>query len=111
MFSYVMMVGRINTKLELKKTKSGYDYCNFSLQIKRGDDIDNINTVLWNDNAKELVLNCKKDDIILVTGTLQTRMIKFKECDNLVFSVQAHDFILVDNTNINPYDYLKGERK
>lgn len=74
----VLLIGRITNDLELKEVGEA-KVINFSLAVARpyknkdGEvDTDFINCSIWNANAENMKEFCKKGDLLVVEGSLQT---------------------------------------
>ena len=70
----VILVGRLTKEPELKYTKDGKGYCNFTLAVSRDfkkDETDFINCVAWDKRAEELANYVKKGNKFGVIGRLQ----------------------------------------
>jgi len=84
--NFVVIVGRLTKDIELKKTMSGSAFANFNVAVNRSyknekgeKETDFINCVVWNKQAENLSLYCKKGSQIGVEGSIQTRNYEDKE--------------------------------
>ena len=75
----VMLVGRLTRDLEVKKLESGKEVTNLLLAVSRGYrnaegnyETDFIDCVLWDGMAKNTSEFCKKGDMVVVRGRIQT---------------------------------------
>ena len=80
MINTVLIVGRITKDIELKKTSTNKDVCNFSIACERmkgkNDDkaaVDYINCQAWNHQAKYIGQYAKKGVQVTIEGRLQVR--------------------------------------
>ena len=70
----VQLVGRITKVIELKQTKNGKAYCNFTLAIPREfsrEETDFINCVAWEKKAETIEKYVKKGHRFGVIGRIQ----------------------------------------
>lgn len=70
----VILVGRLTKEPELKYTKDGKGYCNFTLAVSREfkkDETDFINCVAWDKRAEAIANYVKKGNKLGVIGRLQ----------------------------------------
>ena len=70
----VQLVGRITKDIELKQTKTGKAYCNFTLAIPREfnkEETDFINCVAWDKRAEAIANYVKKGNKLGIIGRLQ----------------------------------------
>ena len=70
----VILVGRFTKEPELKYTKDGKGYCNFSLAVSREfkkDEVDFINCVAWDKRAETIEKYVKKGHKFGVIGRIQ----------------------------------------
>ena len=70
----VQLVGRITKDIELKQTKGGKAYCNFSLAVAREfnkEETDFINCVAWEKKAETIEKYVKKGHKFGVIGRIQ----------------------------------------
>lgn len=72
MINNVVLVGRITADPELNKTNSGKNWSRFSLALNRGDEVDYVNCVAWENQAENLVKFIKKGQTIGVEGRIKT---------------------------------------
>lgn len=75
-----IIVGKVVTKPELKKTSSGNSYLNLVVEEERGYknqegnyDIDRYSILLWKKLAEECVDKIKKDAYVAVKGHLSSK--------------------------------------
>lgn len=72
----IILIGRLTKDVELKKTQSGVEFCNFSIAVQRpfkdkatGKYIsDFFDCVVWRQGASILAKYCKKGDQVAVDG-------------------------------------------
>ena len=60
----IQLIGRVTKDIELKQTKGGKAYCNFSIAVTRKykrEETDFINCLAW-DKTAELIKNVKKGE-------------------------------------------------
>lgn len=82
MLNKTLSVGRLVTDPDLKYTKNGKAYCNFSLaversyQTKKKKDVDFLDFTAWNKVAENLAQYCVKGQRLFVEGELQTTLYK-----------------------------------
>lgn len=101
----VSMVGRISTDLELKTTKNGKEFINFSIAINRknktadGEKItDFFNVVAWQNNATFINTYFSKGDLIAIQGELQTQKYEDKNGNNRThFEILAKEITFCNN--------------
>ena len=70
----VILVGRLTKEPELKYTKDGKGYCNFTLAVSRDfkkGETDFINCVAWDKRAEAIALYVKKGNKLGVIGKMQ----------------------------------------
>ena len=70
----VILVGRLTKEPELKYTKDGKGYCNFTLAVSRDfkkDETDFINCVAWDKRAEAIANYVKKGNKLGIIGRLQ----------------------------------------
>ena len=70
----VILVGRLTKEPELKYTKDGKGYCNFTLAVSREfkkDETDFINCVAWDKRAEAIANYVKKGNKLGIIGRLQ----------------------------------------
>ena len=70
----VMLIGRLTKEPELKYTKDGKGYCNFTLAVSREfkkDETDFINCVAWDKRAEAIANYVKKGNKLGIIGRLQ----------------------------------------
>ena len=70
----VQLIGRITKDIELKQTKTGKAYCNFTLAIPREfnkEETDFINCVAWEKKAETIEKYVKKGHKFGVIGRIQ----------------------------------------
>lgn len=72
----VHLTGRITADLELRRTNEGTAVCSYSLAVRRPmvkDKTDFIDCVTWRQGAEYLTQYGHKGDIVVVSGSLQSR--------------------------------------
>ena len=72
----VLLTGRLTKDVELRSTPNGKEVSSFSVAINNQGDKETtsfINCVAWETSAKFLNQYCKKGNLILIEGHLQTR--------------------------------------
>ena len=70
----ILLIGRLTKDPELKYTKDGKGYCNFSLAVSREfkkDEVDFINCVAWDKRAEAIANYVKKGNKLGIIGRLQ----------------------------------------
>ena len=70
----VLLIGRLTKDPELKYTRDGKGYCNFSLAVSREfkkDEVDFINCVAWDKRAEAIANYVKKGNKLGIIGRLQ----------------------------------------
>ena len=70
----ILLIGRLTKDPELKYTKDGKGYCNFSLAVSREfkkDEVDFINCVAWDKRAEAIANYVKKGHRLAVMGRIQ----------------------------------------
>ena len=70
----VLLIGRLTKDPELKYTKDGKGYCNFTLAVSREfkkDETDFINCVAWDKRAEAIANYVKKGNKLGIIGRLQ----------------------------------------
>ena len=89
MLNKVILMGRITTDLELKKTSSGISVTSFSIAVdrtyvKQGEErkTDFINCVAWNKQAEFICKYFGKGSLIAIEGEIQTRQYQAKDGSN-----------------------------
>ena len=89
MLNRVILMGRITTDLELKKTSSGISVTSFSIAVdrtyvKQGEErkTDFINCVAWNKQAEFICKYFGKGSLIAIEGEIQTRQYQAKDGSN-----------------------------
>ena len=107
MLNKVILMGRITTDLELKKTSSGISVTSFSIAVdrtyvKQGEErkTDFINCVAWNKQAEFICKYFGKGSLIAIEGELQTRQYQAKDGSNRHITE-----VVVSNV------YFTGERR
>lgn len=71
-----ILIGRLTSDLELRKTSNGTEVVNFTLAVPRKfnrDETDFINCIAWRVQAENLTKYCGKGSRIAVTGRIETR--------------------------------------
>lgn len=71
-----ILIGRLTSDLELRKTSNGTEVVNFTLAVPRKfnrDETDFINCIAWRAQAENLTKYCGKGSRIAVTGRIETR--------------------------------------
>ena len=107
MLNKVILMGRITTDLELKKTSSGISVTSFSIAVdrtyvKQGEErkTDFINCVAWNKQAEFICKYFGKGSLIAIEGEIQTRQYQAKDGSNRHITE-----IVISNV------YFTGERR
>lgn len=107
MLNKVILMGRITTDLELKKTSIGISVTSFSIAVdrtyvKQGEErkTDFINCVAWNKQAEFICKYFGKGSLIAIEGELQTRQYQAKDGSNRHITE-----VVVSNV------YFTGERR
>ncbi len=81
MINKSILEGYLTEKGELKNTSSGMSVCSFKLAVPRnylgkdGNELppDEVDVVVWKENAENVANNCNVGDLISVEGRLQVR--------------------------------------
>ena len=94
MLNQIILVGRLVKEPEIIKTENEKSKCNITLAVNRGYknsegvyDTDFFDITLWTGVAENTSEYCKKGDVIVVKGRLQTKLIdkddgtKYKKID------------------------------
>lgn len=99
----IQLLGRLTADPEPKHTASGKSVCSFDLAVKRKfskDITDFIPCVAWEKTAEMIVKYFRKGQIIVVSGSLQTRKYEDKNGYNrTVYEVIIQDFYFAENKN------------
>ena len=99
----IQLLGRLTADPELKHAASGKSVCSFDLAVKRKfskDITDFIPCVAWEKTAEMIAKYFRKWQIIVVSGSLQTRKYEDKNGYNrTAYEVIVSDFYFAENKN------------
>lgn len=105
-----ILIGRITKDLELKRTTSNLEYCNFTLAINRPvakgqkPQADFINCVAWRQQAVNLTRFCGKGSQIAVEGSIQTGSYKNQQGQTVyTTTVVAHKITFLSTKQENQH--------
>ena len=108
--------GRLTADPELKQTPDGKMVCNFTVACNRyNDDADFIDVVAWNNKAEFVARNFYKGKMIIVEGSLRTRVYenkKYNDVKHKITSVQASNIYFAGDKKVtNPVAVATEENK
>lgn len=115
MINNVVLVGRLTSDPELKKTKTDLFICNFSIAVNRvyskNNQVDFINCVAWNQTAKLVSEYLKKGSMVGVQGRIQTNTYKTNTGENRrTFEIHCDRVQFLERKRNNePSDDVKKE--
>ncbi len=91
MFNYVIMVGRLLDKPEIKELENGKKVANITLVVPRNFKNENgeyekdfIDCILWNGIAENTMEYCNKGDVLGVKGRIETTICENAKQTNII---------------------------
>lgn len=106
----ITAIGRLTKEIELKKTAVGTTYCRFNLACKskqKGENGENqmdfFLCVAWRNTAELMQKYCKKGNLLLVSGFMNSRTYKAKNGEKTtIWELNVEDLEFVSQKTDDP---------
>lgn len=112
MLNQVMLIGRVVRDVEVKELESGNKVANITIAVQRSYKNENgiyecdfIDCTLWSYLADKASEWCRKGDLIVIRGRLQTRIVEKDDIKSKVMEVVVEKISFLSSGKGDVYNY------